>query len=228
MVAFGVFGFFLMGITLLFRSGQTAGNQSFWLQKTGAAQRVVLHHMNVNLQKSSYPSTIVFPQKIIENSRNDFKVHVSSRENVLATACADVQGTSRPASQFLRLTEAFPERQKFEQENPASLTYHIYSLTKSGKILYHRYMESVSTLAPLYVESLRRTRVPPDEAAMLEGQELMDDVESVRVQAVAEGDSPSVIVEITCANPRSHTRRTERLTGVPNVDVVVHPFDPEW
>ena len=229
MVAFGVFTLFLASALMLFRSGQNAGNQSYWLQKTATQLRNTVHHLSLTMQKSSSPTTIVFPGKIIESARNEFKVHISSRELVQASEAMEETQRNIPCTQFLRVTESLPERKNFEINNPASLTYHIYSLTKTGKILYHRYIESVSTIEPLFIEGVKRTRIPPEEATLAEARVLVDDVESVKIQLQRQvSRSTPVSIEITCANPRGKTRRAETFTGIPNVEVISHPFDPDW
>lgn len=229
MVASAVFFLFISGLMYLFRSGQTASNQSYWLQKTATQLRNTFNHLNMNLQRSSYPATIIFPGKIVDNSRNDFKVHLSTRLLLPAKEAKEVKSSKEFGTQFLRFTESSPERKNFEINNPASLTYHIYSLTKAGKILYHRYMESVSTDLPLFIGGIRRTHVPPEEAVLVEARELVDDVESIKVDSSSQATTTApVSLEITCANPRGQTRRSEHFVGVPNVEVYFHPFDPDW
>jgi type II secretory pathway pseudopilin PulG len=228
-VAFGVFGLFAGALLALFRSGQTSSQQTFWLQKTGTQMRITMQHVHNALSRSSYPSTIIFPGTIIENSRNDFKVHISGREVLNAADALQSSDPQTPGTFFLRFVEAFPERQKGPEENPASLTYHIYSLTNSGKILYHRYMESLSTSGPLYVNSLRRTQIPPEGSVLIETQMLADDVAALRFTRPEVASTPNALeFEISCVNPKGKTRRSERFSGVPNVGVVVHPFAPEW
>ena len=228
-VAFGVFTLFLASAFLLFRGGQNIGNQSYWLQKTAMQLRNTVHHFSLTMQKSSVPTTLLFPGKIVENSRNEFKVHVSSREIVPAAEAKEETSRETPGTQFLRVTESLPERKNFETNNPASLTYHIYSLTKTGKILYHRYMESMFTVEPLFIEGVKRTRIPPVEAILAEARVLVEDVESVKIQLQKPGSrNTPVTIEITCANPKGKTRRSEMYSGIPNVEVIVHPFDPDW
>ena len=228
-VASGVFSLFLAGALLVFRSGHQAGNQSFWLQKTAQELRNMIQHVSGVVQRSSYPATIVFPGQVHENHRNEFKVHLSQRLLICATEAVPLENPAVPATQFLRVTESQPEKVHFEENSPAVLTYHIYSLTNTGKILYHRYSESVISGSPSYIKSISRTRIPPEEAVPTSSSQLVSDVESVRIEARdLMSPSPSFQLTITCKNPKGNTRRSEQTTGVPNVGVVVHPHDPDW
>ncbi len=228
MLACGIFGLFSIGLFALFRSGQMAGNQSYWLQRNASQMQTSFRKLTALFQKSSFPSTIVFPGKIIENTKNEFKVHISQRKTIVPADAKDVQGAKEPGTHFLRVTTSLPEKKKFESDNPALINYHIYSLTKSGKILYHRYSESVSTTEPLYIEGLKRTRIPSEDAALVESAELIDDVQELRVNVNDQSSGQSVTLEVICANPKGHTKRSEMFNGIPNVGVFTHPFDPDW
>jgi len=228
-LACAIFTLFSLALFSLFRSGQLAGNQSYWLQKTAGQLRNLSRYFSATIQKSSYPSTIVFPQKIVENSRNEFKIHVSNRKILKPEESKDRNDLNEPGTQFLRATQSIPEKKKFENETPAVINYHIYSLTKTGKILYHRYSESLSTTEPLYVEGVKRTRIPPEEAHLVESLVLVEDVESVKIEVSKQNPSRNVInIEVTCANPKGKTKRSDSFSGVPNVEVLVHPFDVDW
>jgi type II secretory pathway pseudopilin PulG len=230
-ISSALFSMFLAAILLVFRSGHQAGNQSMWLQKTAQEQRNAIQQINSVVRRSSYPSTIVFPGKILENTRNEFKVHLSGRGTLCATESAQPagDGIDKPGTLFLRVTESNSEKVNFAETSPASLTYHIYSLTNTGKILYHRYSESVISGSPTYIKSIARTQIPPEEAALTSHSQLVSDVESVHIEPRGSSSSePAFQLTITCKNPKGNTRRSESTICTPNVEVMVRPYAQDW
>ncbi len=233
LIASAVFSLFMAGLFLLFRSGQNASAQAFWIQRISGSLRNTTRHISQTVQKSSYPSTIVFPGNILENTGNDFRLHFTSRGTLFATQSISVPAPGPLGTQFLRFVESFPEKQGFNVNNAASLTYHIYSLSSQGKIYYHRYDENPGqSLPPAYnqLSTIARPTIPPAGATLRQAQELIDNVESVAVSVpTTTATAPSVLVDITCRYPRGDTRRSEQAVVVPNVQAMVHPAgDPGW
>lgn len=221
-VASGILTLFLAGLFALYSSGQSASGTAFWMQKTATALRNATRHLSQKAQQSSYPSTIIYPSKIIENTSQDFQLRVNETGTLLATACAAVSNKSDVATKVIWFVEALPERRGFDPEVPAQLIYHIYSLSRDGKLLYHRFQETISfTNPPDYIKGVPLPDIPPPTAALQESLELVEDVESVRVniqESVATGTPVSL--EITCKYPHGQTRRSDTITVVPNVAAV--------
>lgn len=236
-VAGAVLLLFFVAVFGLVSSGQKAGGQAFWLQKTTAGLRNTARHITQGLQRSSRPSTIVFPGEIIEplDSDHSFKVHYSPRGTLFATQSLDIADTTSPGTHFLRFTEATPEKQGFAANTPGEAKYHIYSLTRRGQLLYHRYDETFpATTSPLYIRSLTRATIPPaTTVAAAIAQCLLEDVESIEISCPPGTASTSpVILNIMCKDPRGHTRRKEQIVGVPNAPAISHADatsgDPAW
>jgi Tfp pilus assembly protein PilV len=231
MIAFGMFSLFLIGLFSLYRSAQTASSTAFWLQNIATGLRNATRHISSKVQKSSYPSTLVYPSNIIENSRPDFRLHYSSRGRLTPSICRTTTQKTDVGTQFLRFTESYPEKQGFQETTPASLTYHIYSLTKAGLMMYHRFEETITSTPPDYMNGsgISRPTVPPPFATLVESVELVSDVEAIQIglQDNAATATP-LLVEISCLNPRGQTRRSESSAVVPNVGVVAHPVETDW
>ncbi|RCK80196.1 MAG: hypothetical protein OZSIB_3378 [Candidatus Ozemobacter sibiricus] len=221
-IATGLLTLLLGGLFALYSGGQSASGTAFWMQKTATALRNTARHLSQKVQQSSYPSTLVYPSKIIENTSEDFRLRVNENGTLLATACLAVASKNEVATKLIWFVEALPERRGFDPEVPAQLTYHIYSLSRAGKILYHRFQETIAfTSPPDYMKGVPLPDIPPPTAALQEAQELIEDVELVRVgiqEAVATGTP--VFLEIHCKYPRGYTRRGDTITVVPNVAAV--------
>ncbi len=221
-VATGLLTLLLGGLFALYSSGQSASGTAFWMQKTATALRNATRHLSQKAQQSSYPSTLVYPSRIIENTSEDFRLRVNENGTLLATACLAVANKTEVATKLIWFVEALPERRGFDPEVPAQLTYHVYSLSRAGKILYHRFQETIAfTTPPDYMKGVPLPDIPPPTAALQESLELIEDVEMVRVgiqEAVATGTP--VILEINCKYPRGHTRRGDTITVIPNVAAV--------
>jgi len=223
-VATGILSLFLAGMFSLFSSGQSASSAAFWLQKTATALRNTTRHVSDRVQKSSYPSTLVYPGKIAENTRPDFCLHVNQAGSLKAVDCLAVESKTSMATKILWFTESLPEKRGFESEVSAFLTYHVYSLSKGGQFLYHRFQETIPLSDPSsgYISGLSRPAIPPPSATLVESKELVTDVDHVDVgiQSATATGTP-VTVEIGCLYPRGKTTRLDRLTVVPNVAAVV-------
>ena len=233
LIAAVVLSLFMTGLFSLFRSGQKASGQAFWIQKVSGSLRNTTRHISQTVQKSSYPSTFVYPGDIKENTGNDFRLHYSWRGTLFATQSASVTVPGNMGTQFLRFVESFPEKQGFAVNSGASLTYHIYSLSAQGRLIYHRFEEVVGgSNPPLYNELsvLTRPTVPPAGAVTMQAQELSEDVESITVSGSnALSTAPSILVDITCRFPRGDTRRSEQAVVVPNVQALMHSSaDVNW
>jgi hypothetical protein len=143
--------------------------------------------------------------------------------------CRATTQKTEVGTQFLRFTESYPEKQGFQETTPASLTYHIYSLTKAGLLMYHRFEETVTSTPDDYMKGVPRPAVPPPFATLVESAELVSDVEAVQIglQDNAATATP-LLVEISCLYPRGQTRRSEAAAVVPNVGVVAHAVEADW
>ncbi|MBI3037896.1 prepilin-type N-terminal cleavage/methylation domain-containing protein [bacterium] len=230
MIAFGVLSLFSMGVFALYRSGQNASSQTFWLQKEMAELRNTTRHIAAAAQKSSYPSTICFPGEIIDNEDDQFKFHYSSRGTLTSALSASVSGKSSPGTHFLRFAESLPEKQGFQTDDrQAILTFHIYSLTKDSRVLYHKYRQTIPTTStPNYIKGVSIPTVP--SGTMVESLELAGDIESVTITAQQPADSglPKISIEFNALYPRGQTRRTERVMAIPNVPGFPHPNGGDW
>lgn len=215
MIATVVLSLFLGGIFYLVRGGQNAGSQAFWLQKTIAGLRNTTRHISQTVQRSSYPSTIVFPDDIVENESPDFEIKYIT--SLYATESAVVAGLNTPGTVFLRFVESTPERIGGSNPGQGLLHFHVYSLTSTGRLLYHKYDQPIPpTAAPLYVSTISQSSIPGGAAIVR--SEILTDVESIFISASnPEARKSSIEVTITCAYPRGHTRRSEKALVVGNV-----------
>ncbi len=222
-VACGVLGLFLTGLFSLWRTGQNTSNQGFWLQKTINELRNTSKHLSMTLQKSSYPSTIVFPGNIVEQVHDDFKIHFTQGGTLFATQAIDLSGKERPGTYFLTFVESVPEKQGFNPAEQGRVNFNVYSLTKSGVLLYHRFRAEVPfTVPPDYIKKISFSRLFKDGSApMAEAIELATDVEWVRIELLPSHENKiPIAVDISCAYPRGKTRRLERIVATPNVGVI--------
>lgn len=229
MVAAGVFMLFFVVVFGLLRGGQKAGEQAFWIQKTTTGLRNTARHVAQALQSSSLPSAIIFPGSILEaeDSTNDFKVHFSARGVLCATESVAITGNSVPGTQFLRIAEAVPEKRGFGVDVPGELKHHVYSLTKSGQLLYHRYDQTYTLDSGKNVTPA--VQLPPTAGSPSVAQAIVEDVEYIKiVSQTGAGDTSPLALDIVCKDPRGHTRRQERVVAVPNTAAVSHGSDAAW
>lgn len=208
---------FMAGLFSLYSGGQKLGSQSFWTQQTVNRLRNACRHISDNVKKSSYPSTIIYPGNVIENTSSDFRLKFNAREVTCATEAVNVAGNALGTYLF-QFAESTPERQRFDTDTPATIRYHIYSLSREGRLLYHLFTENaVVTVAPDYVRSLARATFPPPAAVLERNSVIAEDVESVSIKPQQENMVAPITVSITCRYPRGDTRRVEEATVVPNV-----------
>lgn len=218
LIAAGVLSIFLIGVFSVFFGGQRMGNNAYWTQHAVNRLRNAVRHISDNVKKSSYPSTIIFPGQVFEATTNDFKIQYTSKAVTYATETKDIAGNAAPGTYLLQFTESIPEKRMFETDTPGTIRYHIYSLTKKGKLLYHHYEESgITTSGPDYAKGLSRNICPPAGATLTNSAVIADDVESVSIYPQAENAVSPMTLSITCRYPRGETRRTEQSTIVPNV-----------
>lgn len=209
---------FMGGLFSLYSGGQKLGSQSFWTQQTVNRLRNACRHISDNVKKSSYPSTIIYPGQVIENTTNDFRLKYNSKETMCATEAASVDGAANPGTYLFQFAESTPERQQFDADTPGTIRYHIYSLSREGKLLYHLYAENaVVTVTPDYVKALNRATFPPAAAVLERNMIIAEDVEFVSVKAQQENVVSPLTISIACRYPRGETRRIEESTAVPNV-----------
>lgn len=217
-IASAVLTLFLGGLFSLYSGGQRLGSQSFWTQQTINRLRNACRHISDNIKKSTYPSTIIFPGNVIENTSNDFRLKFNGQETVFATDTVAVAGAANPGRYLFQFAECTPERQRFEADTPGVIRYHVYSLSMEGKLLYHLYSETnVVTVSPDYVRSLNRPTFPPAAAVLERNSIIAEDVESVTIRPQQENQVSPITISITCRYPRGETRRIEEATAVPNV-----------
>lgn len=218
LIAAGVLTLFMGGVFSVFFGGQRMGNNAYWTQHIVNSLRNACRHISDNVKKSSYPSTIIYPGQVFENTGDSFKLQFTSRITTFATETADITGTSAPGTYLLAFPESVPEKQMFETNTPGVIRYHIYSLTKRGKLLYHIYENNnVVTTSPDYARSISITGFPPGTAGLLRSSVIIEDVESVRISPQVENAVSPVTLSITCRYTRGETRRTEQATIVPNI-----------
>ncbi|GAB4273857.1 MAG: hypothetical protein Kow0029_13790 [Candidatus Rifleibacteriota bacterium] len=221
LIAAGVLSLFLAGAFTLFFGGQRMGSNAFWTQQIVNRLRNAVRHISDNVKKSSYPSTIIYPGQVYENTSDDFKLKFNSKKLIFATETADIAGSGSPGTYLFQFPECIPERRMFETDTPGTIRYHIYSLTKKGKLLYHMYEENnINTLGPNYAKDLSRSSYPPAGAALIKANVIADDVESVTIEPQQENQKSPITLSITCKYPRGETRRTEQATVVPNISIL--------
>lgn len=227
MIGVLILAMFMTGVFMLYRSGGQASGQAFWIQKTLSDMRDVTKRLQGLIQKSSYPSTVVFPDGVFENTNSEFALHFSARPVLNATeAKAMAVPGSTPGTQVIRFTEAIPER--FRGGNLASqgvLITHVVSLARSGHLLYHAFQENLAqTAAPQYIRGISRPVgvIPP--GSLITAKVLLEDVATIRVESTPSGTTAAPVrVEITCRYPRGQTVRSESFDAVPNVGCVARP-----
>lgn len=208
---------FMAGLFSLYSGGQKLGSQSFWTQQTVNKLRNACRHISDNVKKSSYPSTFIYPGKVIENTGNDFRLKFTAKEVTCATETVAVAGNN-PGTYIFQFAECTPERQQFETDTPATIRYHIYSLSNDGRLRYHLFTENaVVTVAPDFVKSLAKPTFPPGAAPLEKSAIIAEDVESIAIKPQQENVVSPITVSITCRYPRGDTRRVEEATAVPNV-----------
>lgn len=223
---------FMIALFSVFRGGQQVGSQGLWLQKTITELRNATRHISATISRSSYPSTVLFPGTIIENDRDDFKAHYSSEPLIQASQAKAVAAKTTPGTQFLRFTESIPEQSGGATTNNAILYYHVYSLTRDGRLLYNRYQRNIpTTLSPNYIRNISQAQVPNGDSTLVESMELVTDVESIGVGVSATTASITpILIDINCARARGNTRRNERASAHPNVPAFRHnaAADTDW
>lgn len=222
-IAAVVLSLFLVGLFSLFSSGQKLGGQAFWIQNTINRLRFATRHISENFKQSSYPSTVLYPMKVIVNDSDDFKLHYTDRQTTYATQTVSVTSAGSLGTYLLQFPQSSPERQGGEMAIPASITYHIYSLSREGKLLYALYSESgITTTSPDYIQSISRSTIPPVGAIKVKYSVLAQNVESVEIFADSPSVNSAISISITCRYPKGETRRTERAIVVANIDNISH------
>lgn len=219
LIAFGVLTLFMAGVFLLFRQGQSAGAQTFWIQKVTAQMRDACKFITLTTARSSYPSAITFPGNIASSAGSNFRMHYSARGvgGTLSAANAQpVTGVGAPGTLFLRFVESRPARFGFgPTETPGSIICHLFSLTRDGRVLYHVTNETTFTAANLPTLGL------PAAPTWHASRELVSDVASIGI--VPPGTASGALsLTIHCAWPRGHTTRDETCVVVGNVDCEAH------
>ncbi|MDN5279000.1 MAG: hypothetical protein PWR01_2965 [Clostridiales bacterium] len=217
-IAAGVLSLFLAAAFGVFFGGQRMGGNAFWTQQVVNRLRNACRHISDTVKQSSYPSTIIYPGQVYENTSDDFKLQYNSKSLIYATETADITGTNSPGTYLMQFPESIPEKKMFETDTAGTIRYHIYSLCKKGKLLYHMYEENnINTLGPDYARSLAKPSYPPAGATLKRSSVIAEDVESVSIFAQSEDALAPITVSITCRYPRGETRRVEQATAVPNV-----------
>lgn len=222
LIAAGILSMFIAGLFTLYTRGQLSGNTAYWLQKTIGQLRNATKHFAQNIQKSSYPTTIVYPAKIIENTSNNFNLRINSQGLIKSENCISQNNITKIATKIVWFVESKPEKIGFEPQTQAELIYHVYSLSKEGKLLYHKFTEKLAfTSPPNYIKDITISDIPPNSANLVEYSVLAEDVEQIKVEGISNDSSlgKAVSLEITCKYPKGHTRRIENITVVPNVEI---------
>ena len=205
-ISCGILSLFMVGVISLYTSGGKAGNTTMWLQTATNQLKLAARQINTSIQKSSYPSKIVYPSDIIKSEQNNFKVRYKANTTVSGTE-----------TNFLIVTEAIPAKTGgLEGDVNAQLFYHVFSLGTNGDLIYYRYKDSA---APSLITT-SFTRTVPNGTNIEYKTKLVKDVESIVCKKVDNdrNDSP-LEVTITCHMPRSKTIRSEKAIGVPNVQI---------
>lgn len=237
LVVVGLLGLFFLFIHHVFIGGAVRpGEQAIWAGRIVNQFRTFSQHLTQNARRTSVPVTLL-ETELRENTAEDFQCRIWGQQALFATEAVDVSGSAKPGAIVVRFVEAEPERIGGSAPSPAKITYHLYSLTQRGKLLYHSFTEKVGPTAPPdYIAALRRPTIPPPEATAGRSELLVDDVESIAIErppesrktssgseprlgsSAAEPRWPLTLI-ITCRWPRGQTRRTERITFVSNVPV---------
>eukprot|EP01156_Anaeramoeba_ignava_P005422 Anaeramoba_ignava/a258_8.p3 GENE.a258_8~~a258_8.p3 ORF type:complete len:241 (-),score=-11.66 a258_8:2120-2842(-) len=223
-IASAILALFMAGLFSLYSGGQKMGGQAFWIQTTTNNLRSTCRTLTSIIKKSSYPSVLTFPGSTEERETDDFSLQYYSGGRLCATQSVSVSGKAAIGSKVFLITESTPAKIGYETDQAASLTYHIISLTKEGKLLYHTYNEVVNGSQ---INSLSRSIVPPGSANLTYASSIVEDVESVICTPPTTPKGPFKI-EITCKYPRGRTRRMEAAVGTPNVNLVAQASIGGW
>lgn len=223
LIASSVLSLFLIGLFSLYSGGQKIGGQTLWVQRTINSLRFASRHIVQNVKKSSYPSTIIYPGKVIENKKDDFKLRYRDTPVTYATQTVSVTAPKTLGTYILAFTESIPEKQQSDSNASAIINYHIYSLCKEGKLCYAEFSETgINTTGPDYIKALSRPTIPPAGASRIKFSTLVNDVESVKIFSNKPNAVSPITFSITCRYPRGNTRRTEKAVAVPNVANLAH------
>lgn len=218
LIAAGVLTLFLGGVFSIFFGGQRMGSNAYWTQHAINRLRNACRHISDSVKKSSYPSTIIYPGQVFENTNDEFKLQFTSRTLTYATQTSSISGKSSPGTYLLAFPESKPEKQMFETNSPGIIRYHVYSLANNGKLLHHLYENnSLTTTSPDFARGITISGFPPAGTTMIKATVIAEDVESVSISPQAENVVSPISLAITCKYPRGETRRTEQATIVPNI-----------
>ena len=216
LIGAGVLSIFMAGLFALFSGGNRISSQTLWVQNSVNQLKLAARQISDAIKKGTYPSSIVFPQGLIEQATEDFFINYYS-DQLFATQTVPLASTQTPATPFLAITESVPAKTGFGVgiNNPASITYHIFSLSDDGRLHYHAFNETVSGDN---ISTLSRSSKPPAGANLTGYTNLVRDVESVSCVPQNPSDNMSPLrVTITTRYPRGNTTRTETAVGTPNV-----------
>lgn len=217
LIAAAILSAFIGGLLSLYSSGSKVGNSAMWLQTTSNQLKNAARQINTSIRKSSYPSLLTFPQKITESEDDSFKLHFLNKQ-LFAADC------TKPTN-FLTITESTPAKRSFSnnENQDATLMYHIFSLDKKGDLTYSRYKETVE--ANEITQSFSKPQIPPSTSQGVYKTVLARNVESVTSskndEETTSNKTPIKII-ITCTMPNSSTTRSETAVGTPNVEVIAH------
>lgn len=212
-ISCGILALFMTGVISLYTHGGKVGNTTMWLQNTINQLKLATRQINTSIQKSSYPSVIKYPSDIIKSEADNFKVNYV--ENEILTS-----NVTTGEKIFLKTTESIPASMGGINGNiVASISYHIYSLTSDGEIIYYRYED---TIKPTEITTTYSKAVP--SGSLKYKTKLVKDVESVSCKKLEDTRNNSPLeITINCHMPRANTKRSETTIGVPNVDLKVMP-----
>lgn len=224
-IASGVLSLFMFGLFSLYGGGQKIGGQTLWAQRTINSLRFACRQISQNIKQSSYPTTIIYPGIIkVADNKNDFKLRYTSPSPLLAANCKSVTTAKTLGTYILEFPESIPEKQQSGGFNqPATIKYHIYSLSKEGELCYALYVESgIKTTGPDYIQSITRSTIPPPGAVRTKFSILCHDVQSVSISAKKVNAVSPISIIITCKYSRGSTIRSQKTVVVPNIKNLPH------
>ncbi len=221
-IAFAVLTLFFGGLFSLYSSGSKMGNSTMWLQTITNQLKSCARQINTSIRKSSYPSLLTFPQKIMENKSDCFRVQYYNGK-LEAKDCPELTSNSNFGKIFLITTESTPAKTGYSsnENHDAEMIYHIFSLAKNGDLTYSKYQDSESKDS--FTDSF--TKTIPGSATGIYKTTLVRNVESIKCERKDENRSSEtepqpIQITINCVMPRSSTSRSEVAVGTPNVEIM--------
>ena len=211
LIACGILSMFIGGIIALYSSGSKMSNSAMWLQNVNNQLRTAARQINTSINRSSYPSAVVFPKDVIESQEECF--HIKFYKGKLEAS------KSSNGKNFLVATEAKPAKSgsginSKENDHDGELLYHVFSLNSKGELFYTSFTDTYK--ASGFTDKF--TKAVPS-GTQKHKTRLVWDVDSIDCKSSDDKREMSPIeITINCVMPKNKaTKRSETAVGTPNV-----------